>query len=120
MTFPSKEDIHILQHSLGLTDPYAKGRMYRNYYAAGPEEPTLDALVEKGLMVRGRTYNEGTGQYYHVTEDGKKVALENMPKPPSKKARRYSRFLNAKDAYPDLTFKEFLTGEYWKDARDNP
>lgn len=31
--------------------------------------------------------------------------------------RRYSAFLNAKDAYPELTFREFLTHPYFEDAR---
>lgn len=31
--------------------------------------------------------------------------------------RRYSEFLNAKDAYPDLTFREWLTHPYFRDAR---
>ena len=31
--------------------------------------------------------------------------------------RRYWAFINAKDAYPDLTFKEWLTHPHFKESR---
>jgi hypothetical protein len=114
----AKEEIHILQHSLGLT--YSE-HIYRNYYAASPDEASrFDGLIEKGLMVRSNRNAPGTDLvYYFVTDAGKQVALDNMPVIPKAK-KRYQRFLNAKDAYPDLTFQEFLTHPFWKDARENP
>ena len=111
----SKEEIHILQHSLGLT--YSE-HIYRNYYCAGPNDHRLDVLVEKGLMVKAGPCPGTDNKYYHVTDAGKEIALDNMPVIP-KARRRYLKFLDAKDVYQDLTFREFLTHPFWKDAREN-
>ncbi|MFB3926601.1 MAG: hypothetical protein ACE14T_11165 [Syntrophales bacterium] len=111
-------EIEILQHSLGLD---WERKPYRNYYAAAPGDfPEMDALVEKGLMKRGYAVPGNDLRYYHVTDTGKKLAIDNLPPLPAKKIRRYRRFLDAQDAYPGLTFKEFLTNPLFEDAREDP
>ena len=111
------DDIHALQHSLGISD--GRTKEYRNHYADEPDCPQMAKLIAMGLMKRGYRIPGGL-QMYHVTEAGKKIARDNLPPPPSKKKRRYLRYLDASDAYPDLTFREFLTEPEWKEAGDNP
>lgn len=114
------EQIHILQHSLGLSKRHDKP--YRNYYAVGTSSDCirdLETLVSKGLMANGgKSPVNSEMVYYYVTDQGRKVAFDNLPKDtrtPGQK--RYERFLYACDAFPDLTFKEFLTHPYFKEAR---
>lgn len=99
------DQIHILQHSLGLDRD--RRVPWRNYYCDADGAPALEALVVLGLMKHGRTLNEGD-RYYIVTDAGIAAALSTLPKPRSRASRRFSRFLNLRDAIPDLTFREFL------------
>ena len=112
----SKDDIHVLQHSLGITDG---GKEYRNYYCAVTDDPQLEALTRSGLMVRGHKINDGRNRYYFVTDDGRKVAYKNLPSRPrlTRGQRRYRKWMNISDCYPDLTFKEFLTLPEFREAR---
>jgi len=111
------EQIHILQHSLGLSKRHDKP--YRNYYAVytGSRDviQDLESLVEKGLMANGGKSPVNADMiYFYVTEKGRQVAIENLPgdkRSPGQK--RYERFLNLKDVCPDLTFKQFLTDKRW-------
>lgn len=112
------EQIHILQHSLGLSKRHDKP--YRNYYAAGTASDCiqdLEALVDKGLMTSaGKSPVNSEMVYYYVTDRGRKVAFEHLPKDMRTRGqKRYERFLNAKDAFPDLSFKQFLTDPYFKE-----
>ena len=43
------EQIHILQHALGISDGH---REYRNYYAIEDGNPDCEALCAAGLMVK--------------------------------------------------------------------
>lgn len=62
---------HILLHSLGMgTHIDQRKHGYRNHYCAANGEPALEALVAKGLMVRGCTLNEGKHRYYLVSRAG--------------------------------------------------
>ncbi len=48
----TKQQLHILRHSLGLDDK-GKGRRYRNHFVTGPGSTDWDdcnALVAEGLM----------------------------------------------------------------------
>lgn len=76
---PTKEQIHILQHALGITDGHAE---YRNYYAVEDGEKDCEALVAAGLMVKSHGvpgYDKLSWSlvYYHVTDAGKKVSYAN-------------------------------------------
>lgn len=126
-TFPvepevKREGILILRHSLGL-DPTGRGRVYRNHYCAGPGHHSwklLQELVAAGLMVDHGKRGEITGgdHLLHVTDRGLSIATVQDPLPKvSKGSRRYREFLSIADAYPDLTFKDFLTLPCFAEAR---
>lgn len=113
------EQIHMLQHSLGISKPHDKP--YRNYYSVysgsdGVQD--LEILVQKGFMVNsGRSPVNSDMIYYQVTDEGRKVAFAHLPKDTRTRAqKRYERFLDIKDVWSDLTFKEFLTDPYFKEV----
>ena len=69
---------HILIHT--LTGSRHDGEVYRNFYAASAghdNSPALHGLVEKGLMVRGKPYEDGF--YYHCTEAGAAAIKVRLP-----------------------------------------
>ena len=103
----TKEQLHILQHSLGVNE-YGQGEMYRNYYVG--YSPGIFDLIAADYMVAGRK-DEITGgdRCYHVTEIGKAAMLAQSPKPPklTQSQKRYREFLNAADAF-NCTFREWL------------
>lgn len=66
----TEEQRGVLLHALGLT---RQAEAYRNHYAAEPGDETCNALVEAGYMREGREI-EGGLVYYHVTEEGRRVA----------------------------------------------
>lgn len=74
----TKQELHVLQHSLGLTRGKAE---YRNHFVTGSgsvDFPICEGLVEKGLMSKRRDpFNEMSEQFvYHVTEEGRQKAKE--------------------------------------------
>lgn len=73
----TKEQVHILQHSLGLT----RGtEMYRNHFVTGPGSRDWDdccALVEAGMMTkRSSSILPEDDRCFHVTDKGKAFVLE--------------------------------------------
>lgn len=110
----TKEQLHILQHSLGV-DEYGRGGQYRNHYVSDPR-PELEELVAFGLMVdRDASALCGEGMHsYHVTPEGKLRMRELSPVPPrlTRSQRRYREFLAA-----DLGMK---FGEYLKRYHGKP
>jgi hypothetical protein len=77
------EQLHILQHALGL-DAYGQGKMYRNHFCAGgADEAICRSLVEMGYMLVFHP-NESPLPYYScsVTDAGKAAVLAESPKPP--------------------------------------
>lgn len=111
----SPEQLHILQHSLGV-DKYGQGRPYRDHYCVGLDNAgtlaDLRYLVSQGWMREGRTINEGRDQYFHVTQLGLSAMKGHSPKPPkvSRGRQRYLEFLNADSG---MSFGEFLK---WRHA----
>lgn len=112
----TKEQLHILQHSLGL-DQYGQGQMYRNHFCAGADdEPICRTLVDAGLM-RVFAPNASPYPYYNctVTEAGKQAVREQSPKPPklTRSQQRYRDFLLADSG---ISFIEWIkaTAEYEK------
>lgn len=69
------EQLHILRHSLGLTDK-GKGTMYRNHFVAGGDDERIcRELVASGHMVEGRrSAITGGDPVFFVTEQGKVIA----------------------------------------------
>lgn len=112
--------LEILRHALGL-DAEGRGRMYRNHYCQPVDFDSatltdIREMVSAGLMVEGKKINEGTDQYFHATDAGKRVAVENV-KPVSLSRRRYLAFLNLDMG---ISFKEFLTCPDFAELRRNP
>lgn len=69
----SKEERHVLQHSLGGE------KQYRNHFCTDEDTtdyPVCEGLVEKGLMRRRKAAQwQGGGLVYQVTDRGKRVAF---------------------------------------------
>lgn len=110
----TKEQLHILQHSLGV-DQYGQGNMRRNHFCAGKgDEQACRDLVAMGYMREHRTTE--LYPYYNcsVTDEGKAAMLAESPKPPkvTRSQARYTRFLNADSG---MSFREWL--QYEKDER---
>ena len=102
----TKEQLQILQHSLGV-DQYGQGQMYRNHFCAGgKDEQVCRELVEAGYM---ETFTRSYLPYYNcrVTEAGKAAMFEQSPKPPklTRSQERYRRYLRADSG---LKFIEWL------------
>ena len=68
----TKNQIHILSHSLGLN---YNNHPTRNSFCAGVDPGNADTadcrrLVDLGLMRAGKVINDGRDQYFHVTDFG--------------------------------------------------
>lgn len=105
------EQLHILQHSLGL-DQYGRGPGYRNHFVTGEgstDHPTCMALVELGFMeIRRAKYAlYGGDNVFAVTEGGRRAVAAESPAPPklTRSQQNYRDFL-AYDS--DCTFIEYL------------
>jgi hypothetical protein len=103
------DQVHTLQHALGLDRD--RREPWRNYYCATFADPALEALVELGMMKRGRPLNQGESRYYHVTPAGEAVARAGLPPKRTRSEARYLCYLHVSDVMPDLTFREFLRME---------
>jgi len=107
----TKEELHILQHSLGV-DQYGQGNQYRNNFYTDPKSPDgiiCEKLVDMGMMFRGdRSWDkDGDMKYYMVTKDGMWEVQEQSPDPPklTRSQLRYKKYL---DCDTDLRFGEWL------------
>jgi hypothetical protein len=69
--YASREDIAIMQHALGdggtREDGTRKSPGWRNYYCASTDDEQLVDMVRRGLMVSGRSLNEGRDRYFSVS-----------------------------------------------------
>jgi hypothetical protein len=93
----SLEQLHILQHALGL-DQYGRGRVHRNHFCAGhDDEPICRELVEMGYMVQHATTEWLPYFNCSVTEAGKAAMLRESPQAPklTRSQQRYRQFLAA-------------------------
>jgi hypothetical protein len=113
----SNEQLHTLRHMLGINTPDDKiPKSYRNYAAVTPGDPEYIELAKIGaveMYMALHRYN-----YYRCTEAGKLAAMRSHRDiRKSKAARAYMKFLDVRDAYPDLTFKEFITSPEFARAR---
>jgi hypothetical protein len=76
----SEDDRSIIEHSLGIEHKNGRKRKpYRNYYCADINDARLPELVERGLMIAGKTINDGTMRYFYVTEAGAKAVESELP-----------------------------------------
>lgn len=122
------EQLHILQHSLGL-DGHGRGNSYRNHYAAAPGcdgWDDLQRLCERGLMKdRGKISAWGDLHCFMVTRAGRSAVARLSPPPPKVKPgrQRWLDWLRVADAYYPMKFGEWIkrklyrrevAEEYWK------
>ncbi len=101
----TKEQLHILQHSLGV-DQYGQGAMYRNHYVGDAHD--CRPMVSLGWMKEFKASElTGGSPLFVVTKEGKTAMLEASPKPPklTRSQKRYRAFLDADCGY---TFIEWL------------
>lgn len=117
MTTVTDEQLRILQHMLGIDNRRKKPVPYRDYYCANPGDAALHELMRLGYV---RIYAERDGyEWFCTTEQGKSAAVRSAASRFMTKSQRvYSRFLDVKDAFPDLTFKAFLTDLQFAQIRE--
>jgi hypothetical protein len=111
------EQLHILQHSLGL-DQYAQGKSYRNRYVCDPQ-PNIDELVALGLMADRGPQPIADGMHcYQVTEAGMAAMYDASPLPPKRTRgqKRYDEFLRADLG---MTFGEYLKTYHGKEQTED-
>lgn len=113
--------LDMLRHMLGINDPsVGRPKPYRNYAAVTPGDPLFIELVALGAVERYRVAGQGGSDYdfFCCTEAGKAAALaSNRTRRWSKPRRRYDRFLDLRDVFPDMTFRDFLTAPEFAEAR---
>lgn len=69
-------------HALGLD---WSNKPYRNYYCTYGEDPSWEDLVAKDLAIKhpfAKGLLPANGIYYHLTDAGKSIALENFTPTP--------------------------------------
>ena len=76
MTDEKSEWEQRILHALGLTPRGGRMRRwsYRNYYTVSFGDPVMEAMVERGLMVRRRPGKPGDLVCHHVTDAGAEFA----------------------------------------------
>lgn len=111
------EQLSTLRHMLGINDPSRADQLpWRNYAAVNPGDAKFIEMERLGLVRKDA--ERGSYWWYATTEEGQAVAIKSAIERRLPKSKRiYSAFLNIADAFPDLTFKEFLTNPYFADAR---
>lgn len=105
----SPEQLRTLRHMLGIDRPdVANPKPYRDYYCANPGDPQLTELARIGAV---RLYDTRGGyEWFTCTEAGRAAGIASHKTIRYSRSKlRYSRFLDMKDCYPDLTFLQFLT-----------
>ena len=101
------EQLHVLQHALGL-DQYGDGNMSRNHFCAGGRDVEIcQSLIDLGYMQRHRTTDVFPDFNCSVTEAGKMAVKRQSPPPPklTRSQLRYREFLKADTGY---SFCEWL------------
>lgn len=93
----TKEQLGILQHSLGV-DEYGQGRQYRNHFCAGgADEEVCKSLVQLGYMQDHPKTD--LFPYYNcsVTAAGRRAMVDESPKPTklTRSQKQYRQFLAA-------------------------
>lgn len=109
--------LQTLRHMLGIDDPCTRApKPYRDNYCANPRNEHLHELARIGAV---RLYAQRDGyEWYCTTEAGRAAAMEShkriqWPKP----KRVYSKWLDVRDALPDVTFQRFLTAPQFAETR---
>ena len=104
----SSAQLHTLRHMLGINTPDDRApKETRNYYCANPGDAELNRLMAMGAV---RMYRKDSYEWFTCTEAGKLAAMQSHRAIRRTKSQRvYSKFLDVKDCWPDITFRKFLT-----------
>lgn len=114
---PTDAECSVLRHMLGIDKPEEQHpKAYRDYFCANPDDPQLMAMECRRLV---ECYSSHGGYvWYRCTDAGRAAAFRSHKATRYPKSKRvYLRFLRISDAYPDLTFKEFLSSKRFAEAR---
>lgn len=113
------EQLHTLRHMLGINTPNdAAPRPYRNYAAVTIGDGAFLELEQLGAVERYEPRTPTEYHWYRCTEAGRAAAMRSHSQIRRTKSQRtYSLFLDIRDSYPDLTFREFLTCSDFAEAR---
>ncbi|MBI4695513.1 MAG: hypothetical protein HY749_15965 [Gammaproteobacteria bacterium] len=117
----TEDQLHTLRHMLGINTPYARRPApYRNYAAVNPGDPEFAELERMGLVERYRESGPGFSyDWYRTTPRGYNLAMasrKSIREPLG--TRRYAKFLDLRESFPDMTFREFLTNPDFAEARE--
>lgn len=119
-TTPTPAQLDILRHMLGINDPaQAVLRPYRNYAAVTPGDAQYTDMAQAGLIERYRQATTPTEyDYYRCTVAGKTIAMASHKSIRlSKSERKYLKFLDLREVFADLTFRDFLVDPQFAEAR---
>ena len=110
------EQLRTLRHMLGIDDPYMRiPKPWRDYYCANIGNKELHELQRLGAV---RLYRSDRYEWFTTTEAGRAAAVaSHRTIRKSKGARVYSKFLDVRDCWPDLTFHQFLTDPELRETR---
>lgn len=111
------EQLDTLRHMLGINDPnMPTPKPYRDYFAACPGDEKLHELARLGMV---RLYStHGSYEWFETTDAGRAAAIASHKTiRKSKSSRVYSKYLDIRDCFPDLTFHQFLTDPNFSDTR---
>ena len=116
----TERKLNILRHMLGINDPSkAKPEPYRNYAAVGAADlPMFRDMENEGLVRRVDRTVFSDYDCYECTQAGMDAAMASfrgIQWPRSK--RRYHTYLAIRDVLGELTFREFLTSDEFRESR---
>jgi hypothetical protein len=110
----NEHQLRTLRHMLGInTHEAERPKPWRNYYCANPGEKEMVELARLGAIEIYDT--RGGYEWWRCTDVGRATAIashKTIRHSPAK--RRYIRFLNLRECYPDLTFRQFLTDPQYR------
>ena len=109
----TKEQLHILQHALGL-DGHGQGSWHRNHFVSGPECDNwgdLCKLVDMGHVVRHDPRELFGGSCCFVVTEGGKQCVRDLSQPPPKVGRSKARYRAWLRADTGASFGEWLRAQ---------
>lgn len=115
---PSRDDLDVLRHMLGLPDEWERpAAPFRNHYASEPGDPQLEVLHAMGLVERtgSRPAIFGDLVFYRATGDGRGAAIASVRRLRLTKGQRVYRAWLRYDF--GISFGEFLKSPSYADAR---
>lgn len=110
------KQLRILRHMLGIDDPWSREAVpTRNYYCANRGDPELRELERQGAVER---YRQDTYDWFRTTEAGRAAGVRSQRHIRHGRSKRlYRKFLDCRDALPDLSFRTFLTDARFTEIR---